>query len=238
MFSRENDVGKYQSFSISNSIAGVFGWMFYGLIMTFLMAFGLYLAAANNILSPETYVSVLLISSISYIVYSLIATFAMAFVRKKSISITLYTIYALLLGACLSSIFITFEFNDIVYAIGTTALIFGIMALYGYFTKRDLTGFASILSMLFIGVLVMSFVNLILSMIRGFDIYNGSYWLMSYLVLGIIIGYVAFDVQRIKYAASNGALRSSLPVYLAFCLYSDFIAIFLRILLIIAKNKD
>lgn len=229
--------GRYASFSVSSSsIAGVFGWMFYGLLLTFATAFGLYLAACNSIISVDSYLKIMTISSIAYIVYAFAAIFLMAKIQSKIGSVITYSIYALLFGAMLSSIFIYSNIMDVIYALGATSLVFGIMALYGYFTKKDLTGFGSILTMFLIGVIILSFINLILYLISPttFMILDA---VLSYVLLGIIIGYVAFDVQRVKRAAEQGALANSLPVYLAFNLYIDFIYIFIRILDIINSNK-
>ncbi len=231
--------GKYASFSVSSSsIAKVFAWMFYGLLLTFGTALGLYLFAINGVVAAETYLIVLAVSAVSYLIFSFAAIFIMARTQNKTVSIIIYSIYALLLGIVLSSIFLTTDISNVVYALGTTSLVFGVMALYGYFTKRDLTGFASILTMLLMGIIVMSLVNLLLSFFLGSGVFTMMDWIFSYVVLGIIIGYVAFDVQRIKYAAEAGALSNSLPIYLAFNLYTDFIYIFIRILAIIQASRD
>lgn len=233
------DQGRYASFSVSSSsVTKVFGWMFYGLLLTFGTALGLYLSAGYGVISADAYLTVLAVSAMSYLVFSFIAIFVMARTQNKTTSIIIYSIYALLLGIVLSSIFITTDISDVVYALGTTSLVFGIMALYGYFTKRDLTGFASILTMLLIGIIVMSFVNFLLSFFLGSAAFTMMDWIFSYAVLGIIIGYVAFDVQRIKHAAEAGALCNSLPIYLAFNLYTDFVYIFIRIVAIISSRRD
>ncbi len=228
----KRDRGRYRSFEISNTtVAGVFGWMFYGLFLTFLAALGFYLLTVNGIVPAEVYVTTITVSTIIYLIFSFVATFIMAVSRKKIVSITIFSIYSLLLGLMLSSIFITATIGEVFYAFGITSLIFGIMALYGYFTKRDLSSFGSIITMFLIGALLMSIINFFVAL-------EPVYWIISYVILGVIIGYVAFDVQRIKYAAREGALVNSYPIFLAFNLYTDFISIFLRILVIIMNNRD
>lgn len=227
-----SDRGKYRSFEVSNStVAGVFGWMFYGLLLTFLSAFGFFLIAANGIIPVDTYFTAVSVSTIVYFIFSFAATFIMALTKKKVVGIAVFSIYALLLGVTLSSIFVIAEISEIFYALGITSLIFGIMAIYGYFTKRDLTSFATILGMFLIGALIMSIVNIFVAS-------DGIYWIVSYVILAVVIGYVAFDVQRIKRAAQMGALVNGLPIFLAFNLYTDFISIFLRILVLIMNRRD
>jgi FtsH-binding integral membrane protein len=128
-------------------------------------------------------------------------------------------------------------------AFGITALVFGIMAVYGLGTKSDLTKVGSLLKMGLIGVLIMSVVNLFL----------GSP-MLDYVVcivgLFVFLGLVAYDTRKIKayYAqialsggGTNGtlyanaglsqqALGSNLAIVGALMLYLDFVNIFLFIL--------
>ena len=224
--------GRYRSFEVSNStVAGVFGWMFYGLFLTALASFGFFLLAANNIVPVDTYFTIVSIASIVYFVFSFIATFIMAYTQKKVVGVIVYSIYSLILGVALSSIFVAANLSEIFYAFGITSIIFGIMAIYGYFTKRNLTSFMTLLTMFLIGAMIMSVVNFFIGA-------EGIFWLVSYIVLAVVIGYVAYDVQRIKKAARAGALVNGYPIFLAFNLYTDFISIFLRILVLIMRNRD
>ena len=52
----------------------------------------------------------------------------------------LFILYAFMTGLTLSVIFLVYQMGSIVSIFGVTALIFGAMSLYGYTTKRDLTG--------------------------------------------------------------------------------------------------
>lgn len=233
------DRGRYETFSVSNSsMTKVFGWMFYGLFVTFASALGLYLCACNRIISVESYSAVLTISAVCFLIFSFISIFIMEKTQSKTAGIIIYSAYALMLGLTLSSLFVVFEMGEIIYSLGVTGLVFGIMSLYGYFTKRDLSSFASTLFMILIGAMIISLVNSILYFFipsAGLDIVE---WMLSYVVLGVIIGYVAFDVQRVKLAAENGSLSNAMPIYLAFNLYSDFIYIFIRILNIIGEARN
>lgn len=234
-----NRTHTYESFKVSNSsIVGVFGWMFYGLLLTALSAVGLFLLAGYGVISADLYLTITLVSSVVYLIYSFVAVFFMGMARKKTTSVVIYSIYALLLGLVLSSILVMFDLGTITYAFGGTCLIFGIMALYGYFTKRDLTSMASMLSMLLIGAILVSLINSLCLFLLGPAVYTTINWVISYVILAVVIGYVAFDIQRIKNAAENGALVSSIPIYLAFMLYTDFVAIFVRLVQIIAASRD
>ena len=233
-------VGTYERFEIStSSFVGVFGWMFYGLLLTAIAAIGLFLGAQNGWISADQYSMVLTVSIIAFFIYTFVAIFAMNVTRSKNAALVFYSIYALLLGILLSSVLILYDLGTVTYAFGATCLVFGIMALYGYFTKRDLTRFASILTMIFFGVIIVSLLNTLCFFFLAPGTYGAINWVISYVVLAIIIGYVAFDVQCLKNAAQNGMLANSLPIFLAFNLYTDFIAIFIRLVQIIgAANSN
>lgn len=229
----------YSAFEVDSlGVVKVFGWLFYGLLLTFVTAGTTFLLARNGVISADTYVGLLIASSIIYIIFSFVAIFAMSLTKSKTVSIVIYSIYSLVLGIVLSSLFITCDVGNIFLALGVTSLVFGGMSLYGYFTKRDLTSFGSILTMILIGALFMSLINVILYFALGAATYTMLDIILSYVILGVIIGYVAFDVQRIKRAAESGQLANSMPIYLAFNLYTDFIYIFIRILSIIESNKN
>ena len=135
--------------------------------------------------------------------------------------------YAALLGASLSSIFLMYTGASIATTFFVTAATFGAMSLYGYTTKRDLSGFGSFLFMGLIGILIAMLVNI---------------WLQSAAlnfvvsVLGVLIftGLTAWDTQRIKgefYAVGHdAALAGKAAIMGALSLYMDFLNIFLFLL--------
>ncbi len=234
-----NRVGTHASFEIStSSFVGVFGWMFYGLLLTALAAVGLVLGVGFGNISPDQYMMILTVSLIVFFVYSFVSIILMNITHSKTGALIIYSIYALLLGVLMSSVLIVYEVETVAYAFGATCLVFGIMALYGYFTKRDLTSFASILTMILVGAILVSLVNSLLFWVIFPGAYGAINWALSYIILGVIIGYVAFDVQRLKRAAQNGLLSNSVPIYLAFALYTDFIAILLRLIQIIGSARN
>jgi len=135
--------------------------------------------------------------------------------------------YAALVGASLSSIFLMYTGASIATTFFVTAATFGSMSLYGYTTKRDLSGFGSFLFMGLIGLLIASLVNI---------------WLQSAMmnfvisVVGVLIftGLTAWDTQKIKqtYYAVGGdvAAAGKAAIMGALSLYMDFLNIFLFLL--------
>jgi FtsH-binding integral membrane protein len=135
--------------------------------------------------------------------------------------------YAALVGASLASIFVVYTNASIATTFFVTAATFGSMSLYGYTTKRDLSGFGNFLFMGLIGILIASLVNI---------------WLQSAAmtfvvsVLGVLIftGLTAWDTQKIKqtyYAIGHDtALIGKAAIMGALSLYLDFLNIFLFLL--------
>jgi FtsH-binding integral membrane protein len=116
----------------------------------------------------------------------------------------------------------------------TTAAAFGGLSLWGYTTKRDLTGFGSFLIMGVIGLIIASIVNLFLaSSILSFAIS----------VIGVLVfaGLVAFDTQRLKnmYYQLGGDQRamSVATTYGALSLYLNFINLFQFILSLLSPRN-
>ena len=108
-----------------------------------------------------------------------------------------------------------------------TAGAFGGLSLYGYTTKRDLTGFGSFLYMGLIGLIIATIVNIFLKS-------SGLDWALSIIGVGIFSGLTAYDSQKIRqiYSSSDDkALTGALSLYL------DFINLFLYLLRFLGDRR-
>lgn len=166
----------------------------------------------------------------------IIAELALVFILSARIgkmsfftSSLLFTIYSILNGVTLSSIFIVYTMTSIAATFFITAGMFGAMALWGYFTKKDLSKWGSIFFMLLIGLILATVVNLFLrSGAMGFIIS----------IVGVIIftGLTAFDVNKIKQMLvqmqgfEEGDVVRKVALMGALTLYLDFINLFLYLL--------
>ena len=115
-----------------------------------------------------------------------------------------------------------------------TAAAFGGLSLFGYTTKRDLTGFGSFLIMGLIGLIIASLVNVFLhSPVIGF--------VVSILGVFIFAGLIAFDTQRLKmtyYQLGGDAEASAVATnYGALSLYINFINLFQFLLSIFGARR-
>lgn len=135
--------------------------------------------------------------------------------------------YAALVGASLASIFKLYTDGSIAMTFFVTAATFGTMSLWGYTTKRDLTGFGNFLFMGLIGLLLASLANFF---------FKSSALNFVVSVLGVLIftGLTAWDTQKIKntYYQVGGdvAVVGKAAILGALNLYLDFLNIFLFLL--------
>ena len=95
------------------------------------------------------------------------------------------------MGVSLSSIFLVFTGQSITQVFFVTAIAFGGLSLYGYTTKKDLSGWGSFLIMGVIGIIAAALVNLFL---------QSSALQFAISVIGVLVfaGLTAYDTQRIK----------------------------------------
>lgn len=135
--------------------------------------------------------------------------------------------YAALMGLSLSTIFLTFTGESIARVFFITAATFGGMSLYGYTTKRDLTGLGSFLMMGLWGLIIASLVNLFLKS-------TGLQFAVSVIGVLVFVGLTAFDTQKLKslyyQLEGEGEWTGKIVIMGALTLYLDFINLFLQLL--------
>ena len=154
--------------------------------------------------------------------------FLSARVHKMSFSSAQLTfwIFAGLMGLSLASIFVIYTGMSIAKVFFITAGMFGGMSLYGYTTKKDLSGWGSFLFMGLIGIIIASVVNMFLA---------SSAMDFAISVIGVLIftGLTAYDTQRIKqmYMESDSTdVAGKKAIMGALSLYLDFLNMFLMML--------
>lgn len=147
----------------------------------------------------------------------------------------LFMLYSALTGLTLSSIFIAYTYSSIASTFVVTAGMFGAMSLYGYTTKRDLSGFGSMLFMGLIGIVLASLVNIWLKS-------PALMWAITYIGVLVFVGLTAYDTQKLKAMGEqlNADDKDSFRKYAivgALTLYLDFINLFLMLLRIFGNRR-
>ncbi|MBP3788083.1 MAG: Bax inhibitor-1/YccA family protein [Prevotella sp.] len=160
-----------------------------------------------------------------------------AAINKLSLPVAtlMFVLYSVLNGATLSSIFLVYTESSIASVFGITAITFAVMAVYGYFTKKDLTSWGRILFMGLIGIIIASVVNIFVKS-------SGLNLIISYIGVLLFVGLTAYDSQKIKemfmQAPDAGEGMQKLALLGALTLYLDFINLFLYLLRILGSSRD
>jgi len=146
---------------------------------------------------------------------------------------TTFWIFAALMGASLSSIFLVYTGTSITRVFFITAGTFGAMSIYGYTTKRDLTKLGSFLMMGLIGIIIASVVNIFMKS-------SMMYFVISILGVLIFVGLTAYDTQKIKnmyLVSDSGEISGKKAVMGALTLYLDFINLFIMLLRLFGQRR-
>jgi FtsH-binding integral membrane protein len=145
----------------------------------------------------------------------------------------LFFIYAALVGVSLSSLFHIYTNSSITRVFFISAATFGGLSLFGYTTRRDLSGFGTFLFMGLIGVVIASLVNMFLRS-------SGLDWMISIIGVGVFAGLTAYDTQRIKGMHDPGddaATAGRKAVMGALSLYLNFINLFMLMLRLAGSRR-
>lgn len=137
-----------------------------------------------------------------------------------------YWVYAAVMGLSLAIIVDAYTPASVTRVFFISTAMFAGMSLYGYTTKRDLSGIGSFLIMGLIGLIVASIVNLFLQS-------PAMYWALSVIGVLIFVGLTAYDTQKIRqmyYEADGSEVATKKSIMGALTLYLDFINLFLFML--------
>ncbi len=223
--------GAPNTLTLSQYTSKTFFYMFLGLILTFVTPYiisatplGYYLYSNPALPMILLLVELFLVIILSRLIHKLSVGAAFA----------LFFGYAFINGVTFSSIFILYSFQSLIFIFAMASLYFGALAAYGYFTKRDLSGLAPILSAGLIVMMVFWVLSLFLNL-------SGLDTIMCVVGLAIFMGLTAYDMQKIKtyynMYGSNPEMAKKASIISALQLYLDFINIFLYLLRLFGKRK-
>ncbi len=214
----------------NNLLPKVFAWMCGGLLLTFL---------TGIVLAMQPLVVENLLTSLNGFGFIIIIIIELALVIFLSARITkmspltaklAFLIYSFVSGITFSTIFLTYNLASIFVIFLISAVLFGLFALIGFVTKKDLSGLGNFLFMALIGVIICIIVNLFL--------HNSTFDLIiSIVTVLVFIGFTAYDMQKIKSLEYSGLEEDNLAIYGALSLYLDFINIFIQLLSIFGERK-
>lgn len=219
--------------SISRFMYRVYGWMSFALAIT--------AAVSYYTFQTKTLFQYLMAkpwAMVGLIVLQFALVIAIAFFLMRmtlTMVITAFIVYAASLGITLASIFFVYTKTSIYTTFLITAGTFLVMALYGYFTKADLTAVGSFAIMGLFGLILGGVVNLFLRN-STFDYVLSAAGILVFTLL------TAYDVQKIKQMASrlvvDSETRGKVAILGALTLYLDFINLFLYMLRFFGRRQD
>ena len=207
----------------------VFMWLFLGFLITFAAS---YMAIDNLDIMYEVFAKIPYLVVVIFCLPIVTAVLLSGIIKKipPVITIILYIIYCVITGVSLGFVLLSFTASSIISCLLATGIIFLICAFISWNSDYDFSNWGKILLFSLIGAIVVSLLN--------YFIFNSEllYIGINAIVTAIFIGYMLYDVNRIKQEQSNDEDKN-LPIQLAFQLYLDLINLFIRLLELFGRRK-
>ncbi len=229
-----------QTHSVSKSFfANVFLWMFGALAIStaFAWLFANNLSLLSYLITPMGKLSTLgwavFLAPIGFVLLM-----SLGFQRLSAPAMAaLFITYAAVNGISFSFILLAYTPGSIITCFASAAAMFGVMAVMGYTTNKDLTSFGRILTMGLIGIVIAMLVNFMLKS-PVLD------YIISLIGVAVFTGLTAYDVQKLKriatgleYEGVGAAGVRKLSILGALTLYLDFVNLFLMLLRLFGRRR-
>ena len=221
----------YQAESLGRYTSKTFGWMFAGLLITFLTAFFVY--ATRTILYvftiPYAYL-ILAAAELAVVIY------LSARIEKMSVGTArlLFFLYSILNGVVFSALFLVYATADLILIFGATSLFFGIMAILGYTTNADFSRIRPFMTAGLIFLIAFWILSIFINL-QQFETIVCTIGIFLFLVL------TAYDTQKIRayhaYYSNQPEMAAKASIFSALQLYLDFINLFLYLLRFVGKKN-
>ncbi len=220
---------------VSSKVRGSMLWMVLGLLLTGGAGFIVYSGLVSG--NPIAYGILRMYWVLGIIEIAMVFGFtALLYKASTSTLRMMFIVYSILNGLTLSVIGLIFAQEIILSAFLGTLTLFVVLAVYGYFTRENLTRLTPVLFAGLIALILVSVVNIFLQN-SGVDLFIS--------IIGVIIFtiFIAVDVNRIRnniiaYAVHEDSdILNKIEIVGALNLYLDFINLFLYILRILGRRR-
>lgn len=238
MYRDYNDISYAESpfGTLSQYMTKTFGWMFAGLLVTFATGIA---TVVSGLIVPLVTSGLLFATLIGELVLVFVLSGRITKIQPSTAT-ALFFLYAVLNGMNLSTLFLVYDLASLILAFLVGAVYFGVMAVYGAVTQKDLTGWGP---KLFGGLVAMVVCSLVGSL---FSLFGMRFAMLDLILcavgLLIFMGLTAYDTQMLKhhytYFGGDAAMLHKASIIGALNLYLDFINIFLYILRMIGRRSD
>ena len=217
---------------LQSYMTSVFNMMASGLCLTGFVAF---IVAHNIALANFIYGNFVMNLIVSFAPFVFVLIFSMKIGKMTAeAATTCFYVFSALMGVSLGFVFLVYTGTSIARVFFITAATFLSMSIYGYTTKKDLTGIGSFLIMGVFGIIIASLVNIFM---------RSSMLDFCISIIGVLLftGLTAYDTQKAKYMYSTGLAGDTIKkmaMFSALNLYMDFINMFLYLLRLFGDRRD
>ena len=207
----------------------VYNYMASGVLLTGIVA----LLFANSGLAAQVLVTPLRwLIIFAPLAFVMVMSFGMNRLSTGTLQL-LFWAFATAMGLSMSSIFLVYTGTSIATTFFAVSVAFLSLSLYGYTTKRDLSGFGTFLIMGVVGLLVAMVINIFL---------QSPAMQMAISAIGVLLfaGLTAYDTQKIKsmYAYVAGTdMMGKVVIMGALNLYLDFVNMFTFLLQFLGDRR-
>lgn len=224
------EVGRIDE-GLRSFMLGTYNYMAAGVALTGIVAYLMFTMAAVQ--DPATgklmltqFGKTLYLSPLKWVVMLAPLAFIlfMSFARTSAATAQLvFWAFAAVMGVSMSWIFVVFKLGSIYQMFFVTAAAFAGLSLYGYTTKKDMSGWGSFLIMGVIGILIAGIINIFLQS-------GALHFAISVIGLLVFAALTAYDTQRLKDeyygVAGDGEAMKKASIFGALALYLDFVNMF------------
>lgn len=216
-------------------LSKVYLWMFAGMLITAVVSYAISISPSLQAIFLPLYFILLILELIVVVVLSWM-------IKKMppALAAGLFIFYALLNGITLTAILMAYTLSSVFIVFVVSAGMFIGMSLFGFFTKKDLSGIGRFAIMALIGILIAMVLNMLLYMFMPGPAALIDF-VISIIAVLIFAALTAYDTQKIKEIGSSiedgEPYSQNLAVVCALTLYLDFINLFIHLLRLFGDRK-
>lgn len=173
------------------------------------------------------------VTTFAPLVFVFIFSFTINSASASTAQLMLY-VFAALMGAGLSSVFLTFTGASIAQAFFSSAIMFASAALFGYTTNKDMTRWYNFIMPAVIGLIAASVINIFI----GFEFLSFAISVAALLIFTVL---TAMDMQQAKYsyyALENQKTANKQSVIFALSMYINLVNIFVSLLRLFGQQRQ
>ncbi len=216
-------------------MASVFTWMFVALGVSAFFAF--LVASSKELFVDAFHTPLRYVIMFAPFAFLMIMNFGLQKLSVATMTL-LFVLFAVTMGVSLSAVLVVYTSGSVIGCFTAASAMFGVMALLGYTTDKDLTSFGRILFMGLIGIVIASLINMFIGS-------SGMDYLISIIGVAVFTGLTAYDVQMLKrvgagveYDGVGTADTKKLAIMGSLRLYLDFINLFLMLLRLFGGRRN